>query len=363
MSDQEQRIRSVITPNVLEMEAYSVQEASGMIKLDAMENPYPFPAELTEAWLETIRALELNRYPDPAAKGLAATLRRTYDIADSLDLIFGNGSDELIQIILMAVAVPGATVLAPEPTFVMYRQIARSLGLEFVGIPLCSADFALDLEAMQAAIRRHRPSVVFLSYPNNPTGNLFDEAQIEAIVSSAPGLVVIDEAYAPFAGRTFLQRLRDHPDLLLLRTVSKLGLAGCRLGFLLGNPGWVRQFDKIRLPYNINVLTQVTVEFALSHYSHYEKQSECIVTERGRLFDELHAIPGLTPFPSRANFILFRVEDRDAGELYQDLKKAGILIKNLSRSHELIHGCLRVTVGNPTENQRFLGELRRILAD
>lgn len=361
MADLEQKIHSIINPNVLGMKAYSVQDASGMIKLDAMENPYPLPDELRESWLQAFRACDLNRYPDPGAKALASTVRRINRIPDSCGLIFGNGSDELIQIISMAVAVPGASVLAPEPTFAMYRQIARSLGLEYVGVALNPAGFGLDMKRMDQAIRRHRPSVVFLSYPNNPTGNLFDEQDVEAILSIAPGLVVIDEAYAPFAGATFMNRIADYPDLLLMRTVSKLGLAGLRLGYLLGHPSWIEQFDKIRLPYNINVLTQLGAEFALSNYSFYEQQSREICAEREKLFQSLKETDSITPFPSRTNFILFKVEDRDASDVYRELKNAGILIKNLSDSHELTHGCLRVTVGNPIENKSFIREIKRIL--
>ncbi len=333
-----------------------------MIKLDAMENPYPFPEELKGAWLQAIGACELNRYPDPAARLLASTVRRIHGVPNSCGLLFGNGSDELIQIILTAVAVPGAAVLAPEPTFVMYGQIARSLGLEFAGVPLHSAGFNLDRQGIEAAIRFCRPSVVFLSYPNNPTGNLFEVSDIEAILSIAPGIVVIDEAYSPFAGATFMNRVQDYPNLLLMRTVSKLGLAGLRLGYLVGNPAWIEQFDKIRLPYNINVLTQVTVEFALSYYSHYARQSDEICAEREKLFHAMGKLDGITPFPSRTNFILFKVDKRSATDVYQQLKNAGILIRNLSQSHELIHGCLRVTVGNPAENRSFIRELGRIIA-
>ena len=359
----ENRIRSIISPNVLELAAYSVQDASGLIKLDAMENPYSFPEELRQIWLETIEACDLNRYPDPAAAALAKTLRRIHSIPDSLGLIFGNGSDELIQLILMAIAVPGASVLAPEPTFVMYAQIARSLGLEFVGVPLRSPGFGLDRERMSVAIRDCRPSVVFLSYPNNPTGNLFEPADIDAVLSIAPGLVVMDEAYSPFARASYLERVLEFPNLLLMRTVSKLGLAGLRLGYLLGNPAWIEQFNKVRLPYNINVLTQVTAEFALSHFIYFERQCDQICTEREKLFDALCQLEGISAFPSRTNFILFRVQDRDAGAVYSRLKNAGILIKNLSQGHELLQGCLRVTVGTSTENEHFIRALDKILSD
>ena len=355
-------MRAIINPNVLELAAYSVPDSSGLIKLDAMENPYPMPEELREPWLQAIADCNLNRYPDPKASALVSTLRRINQIPDSCGLLLGNGSDELIQIILTAVAVPGVSVLAPEPTFVMYGQIAKSLGLAYSGIPLLHENFALDLDRMHAAIRLDRPSVIFLSYPNNPSGNLLNRSDLESIISKAPGLVVIDEAYAPFADATFLDRVSDWPNLLVMRTVSKLGLAGLRLGYLVGHPAWIEQFEKIRLPYNINVLTQVSAEIALSNYPLYETQSKQIRLERESLFQELTELDGIIAYPSRTNFILFKLTGRDATEAFQELRDAGILVKNLSRGHALLNRCLRVTVGNPNENSQFISALKKVIA-
>ncbi|TAN52886.1 MAG: histidinol-phosphate transaminase [Methylococcaceae bacterium] len=349
-------VTRLIRPEIRALSAYHVADAAGYVKLDAMENPYVWPEDMRLDWLARLQTVAMNRYPDPAPARLKALLREADGIPDGMALLLGNGSDEIIQMLLMAVAGPEVSVLAPEPTFVMYRQIARSLGLNFIGVPL-AADFSLDLAAMTAAISEHKPALVFLAYPNNPTGNLFERQAVEAILAATPGLVVLDEAYAPFAEATFMRDLPNYPNLLVMRTLSKLGLAGLRLGYLAGTPAWIDELDKVRLPYNINVLTQVTVEFALEHHTVFDMQTENLRRDREKLFQALQALPGFTPLPSRANFILFRCDDRPAAEIFDALKRGGILIKNLSGAGGPLTDCLRVTVGTPDENRRFLAAL------
>ena len=360
--DLDHRVRALVRPEILAMAAYHVQDASGFIKLDAMENPYSIPDDLIDAWLDCLRDCSLNRYPDPSASSLRTAIRRCNAIPDVADILFGNGSDELIQIILMTIASPDAVVLAPEPSFVMYRQIAKSLGLRFEGVALQADGFGLDLDSMLAAIKQHRPAVVFLAYPNNPTGNLFDRRAIEAVLSATPGLVVLDEAYAPFADATFMADLPDYDNLLVMRTVSKLGLAGLRLGFLAGQSAWVDQFDKIRLPYNINILTQVSAEFAVNHYSVFEEQTQKICAERDRMFAALSDLDGVTAYPTRANFVLFKLQRHDADAVFAALKESRVLIKNMSPAVGLLENCLRVTIGKVQENDSFLNVLKNILA-
>lgn len=353
-------VEALIRPEVRALSAYHVPPAAGLIKLDAMENPYRWPEDMTAAWLERLRGAELNRYPDPSATALKAALRRASGVPDHAELLLGNGSDEIIQILLMAVAGPEVTVLAPEPTFVMYRQIAVGLGLKFVAVPLRD-DFSLDLEAMRSAVRRHKPALVFLAYPNNPTGNLFNAGDIRVLIEEAPGLVVLDEAYAPFAEASFMDALPDHDNLLVMRTLSKLGLAGLRLGFLAGAPRWVEQFEKLRLPYNINILTQLSALFALEHEDVFAEQTTCIRQAREIVFRALQELPGLTVFPSRANFLLFRLHDRPAAHLFAALRDAGVLVKLLPAETGPLAGCLRVTIGTETENTVFLSALRNTL--
>jgi histidinol-phosphate aminotransferase len=346
----------LIRPEIQRLSAYHVADATGMVKLDAMENPYLLPDDLRADLAEKLREAAINRYPDPHASAVQQALRQAFVIDSAYDIMLGNGSDELIQIVASALAKPGAALLAVEPSFVMYRMIAEFTGLRYIGVPL-RADFALDEAAVLDAIEREQPELVFLAYPNNPTGNAFDRAAIERILVAAPGLVVIDEAYHAFTGGlSFLDDLARFDNLVLMRTVSKLGLAGLRLGYLVGKPGWIKEFDKIRLPYNVNVLTQVAARFALEHVDVLERQAALLVAERAKLRQNLAGLDGVHTFDSSANFILFRLPD--AVRIFAGLKQRGILIKCLHGAHPLLENCLRVTVGAPQENDAFLAALR-----
>ena len=347
-------INQWIRPEIRALSAYHVPDPGNMIKLDAMENPYTWPQAMIEEWQLVLRDTALNRYPDPGSRLLQQEIRSAFNVPDNMDLLLGNGSDEIIQIIAMAVASPDRVILAPEPGFVMYKMIAQFVGMQYVGVPLTPGEFSLDMPAMTAAIEQHQPAVIFLAYPNNPTGNLFDRKQVEEILRLAPGIVVIDEAYAAFADDSFMPDLGKYPNCLVMRTVSKMGLAGLRLGYLAGAPGYLQEFDKIRLPYNINVLTQVSAEFALKNKAVLDEQTELLCQERGNLFNKLAGISGLIAYPSQANFILFKVDDGRANELFETLKAGGVLIKNLANAGGLLQDCLRVTVGKPEENERFI---------
>lgn len=344
----------LIRPEVLALSAYKVLSASGMIKLDAMENPYRLSAGLRDSIAEMAHDIAFNRYPDASASELKAVLRVAMRVPEHASLVLGNGSDELIQMIELALARPGATVLAPEPGFVMYRRVADYCGLNFVGVPL-KPDFSLDLPAMLEAIEQARPSLVFLAYPHNPTGVLFAQAEVEAILQASPGLVVVDEAYTPFAGgATFMARLGDFPNLIVMRTLSKLGLAGLRLGFMTGAPDWMDQLEKVRLPYNISTMTQAIATRVLGSMDALENQANSIVEQRARVFDELSLRNDITVVPSHANFLMIRVPDAD--RLFESLKERRVLIKNLHGSHPLLDNCVRVTIGSPSENDVFLAQ-------
>jgi histidinol-phosphate aminotransferase len=360
MTSSARKIRRFIRAQLRALQAYHVPPAAGLIKLDAMENPYSWPDWLLNDWLDMLRQAALNRYPDPEAVALKSRLREVLGVPVAAGIVLGNGSDELIQMIIQAVAAPGHVIMAPEPTFVMYRQIAVVAGLDFQGVPL-RADFTLDANAMLEAVTTHQPAVVFLAYPNNPTGNLFDREAIEAILSCAPGLVVLDEAYAPFADDSFMADLGCCDNLLVLRTLSKLGLAGVRLGLLAGDVDWLTEIEKTRLPYNISTLDQLTGEFALRHYAVFEAQAKIIRQQRGELLGRLQRLPGLQVYPSAANFILFRVPAGRGGAVFEGLKSSGILIKNLAGSLPALTDCLRVTVGKPEENAAFLAALAALL--
>ncbi len=349
---------SIFRPEVLALSAYKVADATGLIKLDAMENPYHWPDALKQDWLEILKDCELNRYPDPEATQLANKIRELNDIPAEFDILLGNGSDEIIQILLMALP-PTANVLSVKPGFVMYEQISRSLGLNYISVPLLAIDFSLDLPAILTAIKQRQPTLIFLAYPNNPTGNLFNADDIRQIIETSPGLVVIDEAYAPFANASFMDELSRYDNLLVMRTVSKLGLAGLRLGYIAGKPTLIEQLNKIRLPYNINILTQASATFALNHHQVFTKQTQLICTERTWVFDQLANLKGITPFPSAANFILFKTATNQATGVFSYLKENGVLIKNMCPQGGLLTDCLRVTIGKPDENRAFLSALAK----
>ncbi len=352
-------INNLFRPEVLALSAYHVADAAGFIKLDAMENPYSWSEDFKQQWLAALKDCELNRYPDPEARQLNSTIKRVNHIPVQFDVLLGNGSDEIIQLLLMALP-PTASVLSTTPSFVMYKQISDSLGLCYHGVPLLDS-FDLDVVALLAVIHEQQPSVIFLAYPNNPTGNLFSESAIIAIIEASNGLVVIDEAYAPFADASFMNRLGQYENLLVMRTVSKLGLAGLRLGYIAGLPAVIEQLNKIRLPYNINILTQASAEFALSNHDVFDQQTQAICADRALVFEQLNALDGITAYSSAANFILFKTPAGRATEIFLSLKQQNVLIKNMSPQAGLLTDCLRVTIGKPEENVAFLTALRNSL--
>lgn len=356
-------IENVIRPDVRALAAYHVGDSAGFIKLDAMENPYLLPEELRAGLGERLAQVAMNRYPVPSYSALKAMICRKMGVPAGYDLVLGNGSDELIAMISIACARRDrpAKVLAPMPGFVMYAMSALFAGMEFVGVPLKPGDFALDLPAILAAIEQHRPSIVYLAYPNNPTGNLFDEGDMVAIIRAMgdTGVVVVDEAYQPFAQASFMPRLPEFPNLLVMRTMSKLGLAGVRLGYMSASKELLAEFEKVRPPYNVNVLTEAAVEYVLQHLSVLDEQADLLRAERTRLYESLATLPGVEVFPSAANFLLFRVHE--ANRVFEKLLARKVLIRNLGKMHALLNDCLRVTVSTPQENDQFIEALKASL--
>jgi histidinol-phosphate aminotransferase len=353
-------VQTLIRPDIQALGAYHVADACGMIKLDAMENPYPLPEVLRKQWAAVLAEPEVNRYPDPRALEIKKRLREVMAIPEEFDILLGNGSDELIQMICLSIARSGRPVMAPEPSFVMYSMLSRITGLGYCGVELKN-DFSLNMPCMLEALQKHQPAVLFLAQPNNPTGNLFASDQMRELVALAPGLVIIDEAYTPFCDSDYLGLAREFEHVLIMRTFSKVGLAGLRLGFLIGRPAWLAEFDKVRLPYNINVLTQAGAAFALEHFEAFRAQANCIRSDRASLTQALQAFPGLEVFPSAANFVLVRTLTAAARRVCADLTQRGILIKCLDGTHPLLANCLRITVGTPEENSRCVAALREIL--
>ena len=418
------RVARHVRPDVQAMHGYVVPDATDAIKLDAMENPFRLPEALQAELGRMLAALAINRYPSGTTY---RALKQAIAVQDGLlgadaqpdvsRLVLGNGSDELISLLCQLVAQPGAVVMAPAPSFVMYEMSAKLAGASFVPVPL-QADFSLDLPAMLQAIETYRPALVFLAYPNNPTGNLFDTAAVQAILRATDGLVVLDEAYAPFAGgASWMSQLDAWPNLAVMRTCSKWGLAGARLGYLAAQPVWTEPLDRIRPPYNISVLDAETTRFALQHFEVFAQQTAALCEARTILAARLQALVGPqgalgangldTVYPSAANFVLVRVADVVAGEatpavagghagarsgsvpagggqgssdapagtpatapvaqpsratrVATAMRERGVLIKDASRMHPLLANCLRLTVGAPAENEVMLAALTEAL--
>ncbi|MDP1647777.1 MAG: histidinol-phosphate transaminase [Rubrivivax sp.] len=355
------RIAHTIRQDVKSMHAYVIQPSAGLVKLDAMENPFRLPPELQRELGERLGRVAINRYPVQGPADVVAALSRFVELPAGCKLILGNGSDELIDILSVACDVPGAAVLAPLPGFVMYEMSARLRGLRFVGVPL-TPDFELDEAAMLAAIEEHRPALTYIAYPNNPTANLFDDGAVDRIVAAVgrqQGLVVFDEAYQPFSSRTWMQRLAAHEHVLVMRTLSKFGLAGVRLGYLCGAAALVDEIDKVRAPYNVSALNAEATLFALEHADEYARQAALLCAERERLQVALRGLPGVRAFPSEANMILVRVPD--SKRAFEGMKARGVLVKNIAGLHPLLANCLRLTVGTPEENELMIQSLKESL--
>jgi histidinol-phosphate aminotransferase len=355
------RYAKVLRQDVQSMHAYAIQPSQGLVKLDAMENPFRLPEPLQRALGERLGRVAINRYPTDCIGKVVAALAAHVELPAGCGLMLGNGSDELISLLTMACDIPGATVLAPVPGFVMYAMSARLQGLGFVGVPL-TADFELDEKAMLDAIETHRPAITWLACPNNPTANLFDAGTVDRIVEAVgaqDGLVVMDEAYQPFSSRTWMPRVGTLPHLLVMRTLSKFGLAGVRLGYLAGPAALIEQVDKVRPPYNIGALNAAATLFALEHADEFARQARLLCDERARLQREFAATPGVRAYPSEANMILIRVADGAA--VFEGMKRRGVLVKNVAGLHPLLADCLRVTIGTPEENTLMIDALRASL--
>ena len=358
------------------MHAYAIQDSTGMVKLDAMENPHRLPADLQQALGQRLGALALNRYPGSRVNDLRHALADYAHMPAGFDVMLGNGSDELIALLALACDTPAeageagesgeggrpaASILSPLPGFVMYGMSAQLQGLAFHGVPL-TADFELDEAAMLAAIAEHRPAITYIAYPNNPTANLWDDAAIENIVNAVGaqgGLVVMDEAYQPFASKSYIDRIARHSHVLLMRTLSKFGLAGVRLGYMMGPRALIAEIDKVRPPYNISVLNCECALFAIEHQAVFAAQALDLIAERAIVFEALKVMHGVRVWPSDANMILIRVQD--AARVFEGMKARGVLIKNVSTLHPLLANCLRLTVGTASDNTLMLAALKASL--
>jgi histidinol-phosphate aminotransferase len=370
MANLQNMILSHIRRDVQSMHAYAIQDSAGMVKLDAMENPYTLPPALQAQLGERLGKLAINRYPGTRTEDLKTALRSYVQVPADYGLMLGNGSDELISLLAMACDTPapegsgkllGGKILAPLPGFVMYAMSAQLQGLQFIGVPL-TADFELDESAMLAAIDKEKPAITYIAYPNNPTANLWDEDAIKKIIAATAsygGMVVMDEAYQPFSSKSWITHIHAAPEqnanVLLMRTLSKFGLAGVRLGYMTGPAALINEVDKLRPPYNISVLNCECALFALENKEVFAAQALEIRAQRAILLEAIAKLPGAQPIKSDANMFLVRVAD--AAKTFAGMRQRGVLVKNVSNLHPLLANTLRISVGTPDENPQMLAAL------
>ena len=348
-------LNQLVRQNIKDLRAYHVEEIPDGIKLHANENPYPPDPELLKRFQESLKDFASNRYPDPDCRDLKKAISKRIGVPQD-HLVIGNGSDELIMLLMQVFCNPGDAIAFPDPSFSMYSIIAQGLGLCPAPLPLNERwDFKAG-DFLQAA-KQADAKILFLSYPNNPTGNCFSETEIRQVMENYSGILVLDEAYQDFSGKTFLGDISTHNNLIVLRSLSKIGLAGLRVGYAVGAPEVVRQMNKVRLPYNSNAVSQAFAELLLTNFSLVQQQIDAILKERKRLLQALEKMERVTVFPSDSNFILFRVAENGVS-LFQKLMKDGVLIRDLS-AHPRLRDCLRVTIGTPEENDAFLSQLSK----
>lgn len=347
-----------IKPAVRALRAYTLSPDRASVKINQNENPWDAPARIKEETLRRLSARQWSRYPDfvPASlhERLAAFAGWRAD-----GIIAGNGSNELIQALLLVTVREGTRVLISEPTFALYRQIATVLGGAVESVSL-TTDLRYDVAGLQKAIEETRPDVTIICSPNNPTGCLIDDQDLASLLQASKGLVVVDEAYHEFAAHSVVPLLRDHENLVVLRTFSKaMALAALRVGYLLASPELVREIAKAVLPYNLNAFSQAAAEVAVEMYeSELRPLVSKISEERERLFARIDNIEGLSPVRSHANFMLVRSR-LDPKCVFAELLERDILIRDVS-GYPMLKNYFRLSVGTPEENDLLLAALREI---
>jgi histidinol-phosphate aminotransferase len=366
-------LAALVTPELRGNVPYHVPAPVGIrAKLDANELPYPLPPELAGGLAVALAESSLERYPLADAGELRAAAARTMGVPPE-QVVFGNGSDELIAMLCAAFAAPRpgrerAAILYPWPTFVYYRIATTIRGLDAVEVPL-EDDFSLDHGKLEAALAARRPNIAFFALPNNPTGTLWSPEWVAELAANNPDVIVVsDEAYIAYGGRTLLPRLAELPNLVVMRTLSKIGMAGLRVGFLTAHPMIIGELEKVRPPYNLGTLPVRAATWLLTHAADWiEARTRAVAAERPALAAALAQLPGVRVFDSEANLVMIRIGaagDGRATAVWKALRERGILVRTFDRpgnSTDPLSGCLRITVGTPDENRLLLAELAAIL--
>jgi len=349
-----------------ELSAYHVPPAAPHVKLDANESPFPLPPQARARIAAALHDSELHRYPDARATKLRDALSRGLGGSPN-EYVLGAGSDELISLLATAmcrarIGATSPTVVFPEPTFVMYRMTSRAHGWQPVGVPL-DEYWDLDLDAMATTLEQTKPNLVYYASPNNPTGNCFSRDRIEQLVRSFPNtLHVVDEAYGAYCQESFATFTEKHPQCALMGTLSKVGFAGIRVGWVRIDEALAQALEKVRQPFNLNTFSQEVATLALTDLAPLlEEQVASIVAERERLRHALDRREPFRCFPSDANFLLVQYEG-DSQALCSDLLDREIAVRQFPNAHPRLRSCIRVTIGTPEENERLLEALDDILS-
>jgi histidinol-phosphate aminotransferase len=348
----------VIKPEVRGLTAYTLKHFDAEVKLDQNENPYELPADLKQEVVDRVLHRPWGRYPEFVPAAVIKTLSQFTGWPED-GILVGNGSNELIQAILTVTLGPGRRLAVPQPTFTLYKLMATTLQADVNSILLHPDTFAFDADKLIAAARK--ADVIVVCTPNNPTGNLLDrEALLEVLKSAKRGIVIVDEAYHEFSGQTALPLLAEHRNLVILRTFSKaMSMAGLRFGYMMAHPEIAREVNKSKLPYNVNIFTLAAAQIVIERRNVLNEAIETLVRQRERVFAELQKRQTVHAFPSKANFILMK-GPKPARALFEALYSRGVLIRDVS-AYPLLDGCLRVSIGTPEENDRFLTALDRSL--
>jgi histidinol-phosphate aminotransferase len=352
-------LAKLIKENVRSLKPYAVENIQSEIKLHANESPFPPSKELHELFIISLKKFQLNRYPDPDSKNLKQSIAKKL-ATNTEQLVIGNGSDEIILLLLQVFCNEGDTIIIPDPTFAMYAIISQSLGVKTINVPL-NSDWDINANQILETADKNSSRLIFLSYPNNPTGNCFSETEVRTVIEEFNGIVVMDEAYYDFSKKSFVREINKHNNIVVLRSFSKIGLAAMRVGFGVANTVIIQEINKVRLPYNSNMLSQSFAEHLINNFEQVQTQINYIIDERNRLIAELGNVESITVFPTDSNFILFQTK-YPANELFYHLLYNGILVRNLS-SHPKLNNCLRVTIGSKVENERFLSEVKSYVGD
>ena len=350
-----------VKPAVRQIAAYTLSARRAAIKLNQNENPFDLEEQIKRRVVERALARPWSRYPDFDPKELLERLA-AFSGWKADGILAGNGSNELIQALLLVTVAAGTRVVVPETTFTLYALLTKLLGGDLLTVPL-----GPELEYDAAELRKLRAGVdaplTIVCSPNNPTGGVMAQGEIARMCEEADGLVVVDEAYHEFSRQSAVPLLEDHPNLVVLRTFSKaMAMAGLRVGYLLAAPELVREINKARLPYNLNFFSQLAALAALDEWDALRKTVLRLIEARDDLLHKLYRVPGVKPYPSHANFILFELHDADPKAVFESIFKRGVLIRDVT-AYPRLQRCLRVSVGSEEQNEAFLAALRHAVEE